>query len=106
MESVICDSGLVAMVVGTLNIRLVLRGARSLKDKRRVIKGLKDRLRHKFNVSIAEVDHQDEWQRATLGVAMTGTDGRYVNSVLSKLVGHLRGVRGAELVDYELEMFS
>ena len=93
------------MVVGTLNIRLVLRGAHSLKDKRRVIKGLKDRLRNKFNVSIAEVDHQDQWQRATLGVAMAGTDGRYVNSVLSKLVDHLRAVRGAELVDYELEMF-
>ena len=93
------------MVIGTLHIRLVLRGAHSLKDKRRVVKGLKDRLRNKFNVSIAEVDHQDEWQRATLGVAMAGTDGRYVNSVLSKLVDHLRNARGAELVDYELEMF-
>ena len=93
------------MVIGTLHIRLVLRGAHSLKDKRRVVKGLKDRLRNKFNVSIAEVDHQDEWQRATLGVAMAGPDGRYVNSVLSKLVDHLRNARGAELVDYELEMF-
>ena len=93
------------MVTGTLRIRLVLRAARSLKDKRRVIKGLKDRLRNKFNVSIAEIDHQDDRQRGTLGVAMVGTDGRYVNSVLSKLIDHLRGTAGAELVDYELEMF-
>lgn len=93
------------MIIGTLHIRLVLRGAHSLKDKRRVIKGLKDRLKNKFNVSVSEVDHQDEWQRAELGVAMVGTDRRYVNSVLSKLIDHLRFISGAELVDYELEMF-
>lgn len=93
------------MIIGTLRIRLVLREARSLKDKRRVIKGLKDRLRGKFNVSVAEVDHQDERQRGTIGVAMAGTDKRYVNSVLSKLVDHVRSAPGAELVDYELEMF-
>jgi uncharacterized protein YlxP (DUF503 family) len=93
------------MVVGTLNVRLALRAAHSLKDKRHVIKGLKERLRNKFNVSVAEVDLQDEWQRAVLGVAMVGTDTRYVNSVLSTLVDHLRFVPGAELVDYELEMF-
>ena len=93
------------MIIGTLQIRLVLRDAHSLKDKRRVVKSIKDRLANKFNVSIAEVDHQDEWQRATLGVAMVGTDTRYVNEVLSKIIDHLRGAPGAELVDYELEMF-
>ena len=93
------------MVVGTLEIRLVLRGSHSLKDKRRVIKSLKDRFRNKFNVSVAEVDHQDEWQQATLGVAMVGNDGRYINQVLSKVIDHLRGVHGAELVDYHMEFF-
>jgi hypothetical protein len=93
------------MIIGTLTVRLALREAHSLKDKRHVIKGLKDRLRSKFNVSVAEVDHQDEWQRAQLGIAMVGTDSRYVNSVLSSVVEHLRFVPGAELVDYELEMF-
>ncbi|HUU42928.1 MAG TPA: DUF503 domain-containing protein [Planctomycetota bacterium] len=93
------------MIVGTLRIRLVLRGARSLKDKRRVIKSLKDRLHNTFNVSVAEVDHQDLHQQATLGVAMTGTDRRHVNEVLSKLVDHVRRNGAAELVDYELEMF-
>lgn len=93
------------MIIGTLNIRLVLRAARSLKDKRRVVKGLKDRLRRKFNVSIAEVDHQDSPARAAIGVAMVGTDRRYVNSVLSKVIDALRYTPGAELVDYELEMF-
>ena len=93
------------MIIGTLRIRLVLRDAHSLKDKRHVVKSIKDRLANKFNVSIAEVDDQDQWQRATLGVAMVGTDRQYVNSVLSKLMDHLRFAPGAELVDYELEMF-
>jgi hypothetical protein len=93
------------MIVGTLRIRLVLRESRSLKDKRRVLKSIKDRLSNKFNASVAEVDHQDEWRQATLGVAMVGTDTRYVNTALSKLVDHLRFAPGAELVDYELEMF-
>jgi uncharacterized protein len=93
------------MIVGTLVIRLVLRDAHSLKDKRHVLKSLKDRLSNNFNVSVAEVDHQDEWQQATLGVAMAGTDTRFVNSVLSKVVDHVRRAPGAELVDYELEMY-
>jgi hypothetical protein len=83
----------------------VLLAAHSLKDKRHVIKSLVERLRNKFNVSVAEVEHQDEWQRAVLGIAMVASERRYVNSVLSKLVDHLRFVPGAELVDYELEMF-
>jgi uncharacterized protein YlxP (DUF503 family) len=51
------------------------------------------------------VDHQDVWQQATLGVAMAGTDRRFVNSVLSKVIDHVRRCPGAELADYELEMF-
>ena len=93
------------MVVGTLVIRFVLRESHSLKDKRQVIKSVKDRLFNKFRVSVAEVDHQDEWNRATLGVGMVGTDRRYVNEVLSKVVDAVRFVPGAELADYELEMW-
>lgn len=93
------------MVVGTLTIQFVLREAHSLKDKRQVIKSIKDRLFNKFRVSVAEVDHQDTWGRATLGVAMVGTDSRYVNSVLSKVIDTVRFVPGAEMTDYELEIF-
>jgi uncharacterized protein YlxP (DUF503 family) len=57
------------MVVGICAIEIVLPYAQSLKDKRRVLKGLKDRLRSRHNISMAEVDGQDLWQRATLGIA-------------------------------------
>lgn len=93
------------MIVGTLKISFVLRESHSLKDKRRVLKGLKQRLFNKFRVAVAEVEHQDTWQRATLGVAAVGNDTEYVNSLLSKVLDAVRFVPGAELLDYELEMF-
>jgi len=93
------------MIVGTLKIRFVLRESHSLKDKRRVIRSVKQRIFNKFQVSIAEVEHQDTWQQATLGVAMVGNESGHVNEVLSKVIDVLRFVPGAEMVDYELEMF-
>jgi len=92
------------MVVGTLRLSLLLRGSHSLKDKRRVVRGLKDRIRARFNVSIAEVDSQGSHQRAEIGIAMVSNDSVYVTTVLDKLVDLVRLVRGAELLDYEVEI--
>ena len=88
--------------VCTLNLRLL--GNHSLKGKRRAIKSIKDRVRSKFNVSIAEVDRLDKWQWATLGVACVSNDTRFVNSVLSNVVNFISGIHLAELVDYEIEI--
>jgi uncharacterized protein len=62
------------MIVGTLEVRLLLREARTLKDKRQVVKSIKDRLRNHFNVSVAEVDEQDNRQLAVLGIAMVSNE--------------------------------
>ena len=94
-----------AVVVGTAQIRLRIRDSRSLKDKRRVVNALKDRLRGSFNVSVAEVDGQDLWQLAVLAVAQVSNDSRYVNGSLEKLVDVVRRFRGAELIDYEIGIF-
>lgn len=59
--------------------------AGSLKAKRQLLKSLKDRVRNKFNVSVAEIDGQDLWQRGTLGIAIIATDKAFANSVLSKV---------------------
>lgn len=91
------------MIVGILEVKVVIRDARSLKDKRRVIKSLKDRIRNKFNVSIAEVGYHDLWQQALLGVSIVGTERRYCNSVLSKVVDSFRAFPPLELVDYSLD---
>jgi len=90
-------------VVGVLSVRLVMRGASTLKDKRRVIKSLKDRIGNTFNVSISEVGTLNHCQYARLGIAMVGNDNKYVNGSLSKLINKLRGAVAAELVDYHLE---
>ena len=62
------------MIVGTLQVRLLLRQARTLKDKRQVVRSIKDRLHNEFNVSVAEIESQDNRQLAVLGLAMVGTE--------------------------------
>lgn len=94
------------MIVGTLKIRLVLRESHSLKDKRRVLKSLKDTLSNKFNISVAETDEQDVWQTAEIGVAAVGSDGSFVQSVLTNVVNYVRFFGGVELVDSEQEIFG
>ncbi len=94
------------MIVGTLKIRLVLRESRSLKDKRRVLRSLKDTLSNKFNISVAETGEQDVWQSAEIGAAAVGTDTPFVQSVLSNVVNYVRYFGGVELVDFEQETYG
>ncbi len=91
------------MTVGILRLELAIHDARSLKDKRRVINGLKDRLSRTFRVSVAEVDALDLWQRAVLGVAMVANDPRFVHSCLDKIVDWVRKQGSATLIDYTKE---
>lgn len=93
------------MILGTVEIRLSIRDARSLKDKRRVLASLKDCIRNKFNVSVAEIGDMDFVQSATLGVAHVANDSRYVNGTLDKLVGMVRTFPAAELVDYSIDIY-
>lgn len=90
-------------VVGVLNIRLVIRSALTLKDKRRILKSLKDRVKNDFNVSISEIGTLDHCQYARLGIAMVGNDKKYLNSTLSNLLNMFRIAISVELVDYHLE---
>jgi len=88
------------MTVGVLRIELAIGEARSLKDKRRVIKSIKERLTNTFNVSAAEVDALDAHQRAVLGVAIVANEARFVTSCLDKIVDWMRMQRNVTLVDY------
>lgn len=94
------------MIVGVLRVELAVPEATSLKAKRSVIKSLKDRLSHRHNVSVAEVDNLDSHQRAVLGLAMVANDSRFVRSCLDKIVDELRVTRAAILVDYDVEIMS
>lgn len=92
------------MHVGVCTLHLRLLDSRSLKDKRRTIKSIKDRVRNRFNVSIAEIDSLDNWQWATLGVACVSNDSGFTNSILSNIVDFIDRIDTAELADYEIEI--
>jgi len=92
------------MVIGILQLELRVHDAMSLKDKRRVVKSLKDRIAHGHNVSIAEVGALDEHRRSVLGVAMVANQGRYVEGGLSRIVDFVRSVGSVDLLDYQIDL--
>jgi uncharacterized protein len=92
------------MTVGIARVTFMMHGNQSLKDKRRVVKSLVEKSRHRFNVSVAEVADQDVYQRATLGVAVIGSDGRVLNSLLDRIVDFMNSLHLADLVDHEIEL--
>jgi uncharacterized protein YlxP (DUF503 family) len=91
------------MKVGSLLVRLRLRESRSLKDKRQVVQSIKERLRQRFNVAVAEVDSQDKLQIAVLGFATVANDAGQVRSLLQGIVDVLRRHPVAEFIDFEFE---
>ncbi len=92
------------MVVGILKVDLHIPGKNSLKGKRAVLRSLKDRMKGRFNVSVAEVGEGDLWQRATLGIAVVSNDRSHANRVLSKVVDLIESSGPVEVVDYQIEL--
>ena len=93
------------MVVGTLRIRLLLRDSHSLKQKRAVIRSLKQTLHNKFQVAAAETDHQDVWQTAEVGIATVGADSPSALEVLTNVERFVRYFGGVEVVEARAETF-
>ena len=82
-------------------VELHLPDVESLKGKRHVLKGLKEKVRARFQVSVAEVDHQDLWQRAALGVAVVSGESHQVTEMLDSVRRLVEGTFGAELIDWQ-----
>ena len=89
--------------IGVLMINFFIPSAQSLKNKRMVLKSLKDKVRLKFNVSIAELDQDDKWQAATCGVSMIGNDQRYLDSCLQNILTYIESMNAVEITDQEIE---
>ena len=83
---------------------LHLPGCQSLKDKRTIVKSLKDRMHNRFNVSVAEIEEQDARQMAVLGIAMVSNETHHVKVALAQVVEALKCHPVAEFVDHELEV--
>ena len=92
--------------IGILQFTLEIPYAESLKDKRSVVKSLKDRLRRAYNVSITEIEDLDECTIATLGAVVAGSDASHVNSTMDHLVNELQAWRDGSLIDHQLEIIS
>ncbi|MEA2101980.1 MAG: DUF503 domain-containing protein [Thermodesulfobacteriota bacterium] len=91
------------MVIGALKIRVKIAASGSLKEKRRALRSVKDRLGH-MNVSVAEVDDQDKWQASTLGLAAVSNEAAHVNGVMDKVFDRVEGSADLEIIDSHLEI--
>jgi len=89
------------MFVGIVQIQLHIPAARSLKDKRSVVQSIKERIRQRVHASVAEVDHQDLWQRCALGVAVVSGESHQVDELLQAVRDIVYGAPGAEVLDWE-----
>jgi len=89
------------MFVGFVRIELHIPAATSLKDKRSVVRGLKDRIRQRAQAAVAEVDHQDLWQRAALGVAVVSGESHQVDELLQTVRRCGEGTFGAERLEWQ-----
>ncbi len=93
------------MVVGTLKIVFMLHDNRSLKGKRKVVRSIVDRLKAKFNVSVAETGANDKWQRIELGICTVGNDTRHVDSSLNHIMDFIEFIQLAQVVDVKMDIF-
>lgn len=94
------------MPIAYLTLELRIEGAHSLKDKRQVLRSMKDRLRHSFNISIAEIEVTDLWQRATLGIVSISGSRDYLEGLMRNVERQavkLANNAGAEVVDSFLD---
>ena len=92
------------MPVGLLTLEIYIPDSHSLKDKRQVLRSLKDRLRARFNVAVAELDHNDTLQRAQVGVVTLSNDPAHVEQSLQAVFNEAENLLGRDLVDHNLEV--
>lgn len=93
------------MAVGLVTLELHLSHARSLKDKRQILERLKSRLRARFNVSVAELDHQELWQRATVGIVSVSNTPGHLAEVLEAVAVESERLLGRDLIETHIEYF-
>jgi uncharacterized protein YlxP (DUF503 family) len=92
------------MAVGLLTLELHLAEAQSLKDKRQVLRSLKDRLRANFNVAVAELDFEDTWQRSIVGVVTLSNEEHHVQEALQKVLAEADRILGPLLVSHAVDL--
>lgn len=92
------------MIIGVCRIKLRLPESSSLKDKRQVVKSIEGRVKNRFGVSIAEVEDQDVWQIAVLGICCVSNDGRHAGEIISRVIDFISDSHfNIEILDTQME---
>lgn len=94
------------MIVGAAVVEIHVHGSQSLKEKRGVVRSIVQRLRNRFNVSVAEIGGQDTWQRAVLGIATTGNDRTYLRGQLARVLEAIEDMHLAEVTNSDVEVLE
>ncbi len=94
------------MVVGIARLTFFIPGSHSLKEKRMVVRRVKDKVRARFNAAIAEVDAQDVWQRAIVGVSVVGNESRFVGQCLDEVIRLIQAEAEVTNVERELQVHN
>ena len=94
------------MVVGVCLVDIHIPENSSLKGKRQVMKRILERVKNRFNVSIAEVDDNDLWQRAKIGFSVVGNDRKFINSSMDKVLNFIESLNVAEIINSQIEILN
>ncbi|MBT3181971.1 MAG: DUF503 domain-containing protein [Deltaproteobacteria bacterium] len=94
------------MIVGICKLVLYLPVCHSLKEKRGVVRKIKDRTFNKFKIPVAEVDSLDKWQKAGLGFSVTGNDSKNIDSIMQKMANYVEDLGLAEILDVDMEIIN
>ena len=92
------------MMVGLLTLELHIPQAQSLKDKRQIVRSLKDKLRGHFNVAVSELEYHDTWQRSVIGIVTLSNEQQHVEESLQKVFAEADRILGPVLVGHAVEM--
>ena len=86
-------------------VQIYIGDSRSLKDKRQVLNSLKERIRNRFNAAVSEVDEQELWQRAALGIAVVSSAVQHCDEMLAKIVNFIEGDHRVQIIDYQIDEY-
>jgi uncharacterized protein YlxP (DUF503 family) len=92
------------VIIGIIKLLILISSSSSLKEKRMVLRSLKDKLKNNFNISIIELNDHDKWQKATLALATIGVDESRVNPLMSNIINYFENNKQVQLINYETEI--
>ena len=92
------------MIIGTCSLKVIIYESNSLKDKRRVLKSIIERIKSRFNVSIAEVDLNDKWQLGVIGVACVTNNSKYAQQIISNVINFIENDDRIEIIEENIEI--